>query len=387
VVNVTSHRVLLLIDRLGRGGAAQVVVNVALALNRVKFSPIVCTTRKAPTYGQDELLRQAGVPLIELNRSSRWQFLSWGALWRVLPTISILHSHESGSNLWGRLWGRLFRVPIIITQDHTAADQKRWVVHLCDRLTSPLSDRIVTVSESGRDLSIRLEKLSPDRVVTIYNGIDVNRVAYGLTKKEARPLTGLPEDRWLLAVIARLSPEKNHHGLFKALTLLPEDLRSQTHCFVIGSGEIESQVRGDSQRFGLQETVSFLGERSDVPTILRAIDVLVLPSHSECLPMVLLEALAAKCPIVATAVGGVPEALDGVGWPLVNPGDSGGLARAIASVLRMPGAERERIAEAGRKAVVERFSTRASVAQVESLYHSLLTHLPRGNRRNDRGQR
>jgi glycosyltransferase involved in cell wall biosynthesis len=378
---VTSRRVLLLIDRLGRGGAAQVVLNVALTLDRAKFLPIVCTTRKAPTYGQDDLLRRAGVPLIELNRSSRWQFLSWGALWRVLPTISILHSHESGSNLWGRLWGRLFRVPIIITQDHTAADEKKLIVHLFDRLMSLLSDRIVTVSEFDRDLSIRLEKLSPDTVVTIYNGIDVNRVAYELTKKEARRLSGLPEDRWLLAVIARLSPQKNHHGLFKALTLLPEDLKSQIHCLIIGSGEIENQVRGDSHRFGLQETVSLLGERSDVPTILRAIDLLVLPSHWECLPIVILEALAAKCPIVATAVGGVPEILAGLGWPLVNPGDSSGLAKAIASVLRMPGAERDRIAEAGRQAVVERFSTRASVAQVESLYHSLLTKLPEDDRR------
>jgi glycosyltransferase involved in cell wall biosynthesis len=378
---VTSRRVLLLIDRLGRGGAAQVVLNVALTLDRAKFLPIVCTTRKAPTYGQDDLLRRAGVPLIELNRSSRWQFLSWGALWRVLPTISILHSHESGSNLWGRLWGRLFRVPIIITQDHTAADEKKLIVHLFDRLMSLLSDRIVTVSEFDRDLSIRLEKLSPDTVVTIYNGIDVNRVAYELTKKEARRLSGLPEDRWLLAVIARLSPQKNHHGLFKALTLLPEDLKSQIHCLIIGSGEIENQVRGDSHRFGLQETVSLLGERSDVPTILRAIDLLVLPSHWECLPIVILEALAAKCPIVATAVGGVPEILAGLGWPLVNPGDSSGLAKAIASVLRMPGADRDRIAEAGRQAVVERFSTRASVAQVESLYHSLLTKLPEDDRR------
>jgi glycosyltransferase involved in cell wall biosynthesis len=381
---VTSRRVLLLIDRLGRGGAAQVVLNVALSLNRAEFFPIVCTTRRAPTYGQDDLLRRAGVPLIELNRSSRWQFFAWSALWRVLPTVSILHSHESGSNLWGRLWGRLFRVPIIITQDHTAADEKKWVVHLSDRLMSPLSDRIVTVSEFDRALSIRFEKLPPDKVVTLYNGIDVNRALYEFTKKESRRLSGLPEDKCLLAVIARLSPQKNHHGLFRALMLLPEAFKTQTHCLIIGSGEIEDQVRSESHKLGLQEMVSFLGERNDVPIILRAIDLLVLPSHWECLPIVILEALAAKCPIVATAVGGVPEVLGGLGWPLADPGDSGGLAKAIASVLQMPETERNRIAEAGRQVVVERFSARSSVAQVESFYHSLLTHLPRGSRHKDR---
>jgi glycosyltransferase involved in cell wall biosynthesis len=365
-------RVLLLIDRLGRGGAAQVLLNVALALDRTEFSPIVCTTRRLPAYGQDEILRQASVPLIELNRQSRRELSSWVPLWRVLPTVSILHAHESGSNFWGRLWGRLFRVPIIITQDHTAADEKSRIVHLFDRAMSPLSDRIVTVSQFDRDLSIQFEKLSPDKVVTIYNGIDVARFACELAKREARRRAGLPKDKWLLAIIARLAPQKNHQGLFEALTLLPENLRSKSHCLVIGTGDLENQLRGDVHRLGLQESVSFLGERSDVPIILSAIDLLVLPSHWECLPIVILEALASRCPIVATAVGGVPEVLDGLGWPLVSPGDSNSLAEAMASILQMPEAERHRIAQAGRQTVMERFSKEASAAQVERLYHSLL---------------
>jgi glycosyltransferase involved in cell wall biosynthesis len=380
-MDAKNRRVLLLIDRLGGGGAAQVVLAVALALNRAKFSPIVCTTRKAPTYGQDELLRRAGVPLIELNRHSHWQLLPWIALWRVLPTLSILHSHESGSNFWARLWGKLFRVPIIITQDHTAADEKRWITHLVDRTMSPLSNRIVTVSEFDRDLSIRFEKLPQDKVVTIYNGINVNRVDYELTKEEARRLSGLPEDSWLFAVTAVLKPQKNHHGFFKALALLPEDLRSQGHCLIVGSGKLEDELRNEVRRLGLQELVSFLGERTDVPTILRAIDLLVLPSHWECLPIVILEALAAKCPIVASAVGGVPEVLDGLGWPLVTPSDPSGLAEAITDVFQMPMAERNRIAEAGRQVAVERFSAMASVAQVQSLYDLLLAQIPRGNGR------
>lgn len=369
---ISNHRVLLLIDRLGRGGAAQVVLDVALALNCERFSPIVCTTRKAPAYGRDEILRQASVPLIELNRRSRWEFSSWAPLWRVLPTVSVLHAHESGSNFWGRLWGRLFRVPVIITQDHTTADAKRRIVHLFDRAMSPLSDRIVTVSRFDRDLSVQFEKLSPDKVVTIYNGIDVARFACELTRREARRRAGLPEDKWLLAIIARLAPQKNHQGLLEALTLLPENLRSKSHCLIVGSGELERQFRSNVHRLGLQEMVSFLGERTDVPVILGAIDLLVLPSHWECLPIIILEALAARCPIVATAVGGVPEVLNGLGWPLVSPGASSSLAEAIVSVLQMPEAERNRIAKAGRQTVIDKFSKEASVAQVERLYHSLL---------------
>lgn len=381
VTSAKDRRVLLLIDRLGGGGAAQVVLSVALSLNRAKYFPIVCTTRKAPTYGQDYLLRQAGVPLIELNRNSHWQLLSWRALWRVLPSVSILHSHESGSNFWGRLWGRLFRVPIIITQDHTAADEKRRITHVIDRWMSPLSNRIVTVSKFDRDLSIRFERLPPDKVVTIYNGINVDREGYELTKKEARRLSGLPEDGRLLAVIAVLKPQKNHHNLFEALTLLPGDLKARSRCLIVGSGALENQLRNEVRALGLQEMVSFLGERTDVPTILRAIDLLVLPSHWECLPIVILEALAAKCPIVATAVGGVPEVLNGLGWPLLRPSDPSSLADAIVGVFGMPMAEQNRIAEAGRQVALEKFSATASVAQVESLYDFLLTEYHGNGRR------
>ena len=88
--------------------------------------------------------------------------------------------------------------------------------------------------------------------------------------------------------------------------------------------------------------------------------------------MVLLEALAAGCPIVASRVGGVPEVLDGVGWPLVQPGDSAGLAKAIVNVLQMPAEERHRMVEVGRQTVTNKFSKEASVAQVERLYHTLL---------------
>jgi glycosyltransferase involved in cell wall biosynthesis len=180
-------------------------------------------------------------------------------------------------------------------------------------------------------------------------------------------------------VIARLAPQKNHKNLFNALKLLPENLKSKSHCLVIGSGELDNQLRSEVHRLGLRERVSFLGERADVPTILNAIDLLVLPSHWECLPIVILEALASECPVVATSVGGVPEILDEVGWPLVCPGDPKDLARAMSYVLQMPPEKRNRITKAGRKIVLEKFSREVSVIQIERLYHSLLASLTKSN--------
>jgi glycosyltransferase involved in cell wall biosynthesis len=365
-------KVLILIDRLGRGGVAQVAINLALSLNRELFSPIICTTREKPTHGHDDILKQAGVPLIELNRRSRMEVFSWGPLLRVLPTVDILHTHQTGSNFWGRLWGKLYRVPVIITHEHTAANEKNRVEHMIDRMMSVFSDRIVTVSQFDRDLSLELENLPPNKVEPIYVGIDTAKFAPTLTQQEARQKAGLPLDKKLIAIIARLVPQKNHRGLFAALTRLPDALKEDVHCLVIGSGDLEAPLRRDVTSMGLQDRVSFLGERTDIPVVLQAIDLLTLPSHWECLPSIISEALASKCPVVATAVGGVPEILDGVGWPLVQPNNVDNLTAALTHVLQMPDQERNKIADAGRQRILQKFSKEVFVAQVERLYSSLL---------------
>ena len=364
-------RVLYLIDHLSRGGAAQVVVNTALSLHKGKYSPVVCTTRPAPDSLLNKALEEAGIPLIELNRTSRVDLASWRELWRVLPTVSILHSHESGSNVWARIWGPIFRVPIIITHDHTAANEKPRMSHFADRLLSRLSDRIVAVSEFDRTLLIEHEHLPPAKVITIYNGIEPDRFSLPLDKPEARSRAGLPDAGLLIAVIARLADQKNHAALFEALKLLPGDLQAITQCLVIGSGPLETSLKELSHQQGLDDMVTFLGERSDIPVVLNAIDLFVLPSRWECLPMVLLEALAAGTPIVATSVGGVPEVMEQLDWPLVDQSDPPALAAAITQVARMSSSERAEAAESGRRLVEKKFTREVSAARVEALYDSL----------------
>lgn len=366
-----AHRVLYLIDHLSGGGAAQVVVNTALSLDRGKYEPIVCTTRFAPDTDLAQSLKEAGIELIALDRRSRGNLAAWMKLWRVLPSIDILHSHETGSNFWGRLWGRLLRVPVIITQDHTAANEKPRPSHVADRILSRLSDRIVAVSEFDRLLLIRHERLAPDKVITIYNGIDCARFDSPLDKQEARRRAGLPDAGFLIAVIARLAAQKNHALLFKAMGLLPEHIRSETECLVIGSGPLEASLRDLSYREGLDGKVSFLGERSDIPIVLRAIDLLVLPSHWECLPVVLLEALAAGTPVVATSVGGIPEIVQQLNWPLVDHTDPAALAAGIARVASMSASERAEMTKASKLLVKSQFTRAASTSAVEALYDSL----------------
>lgn len=369
-------KVLILIDRLGRGGIAQVAMNTALTLDRTRFEPILVTTRDKPRHGQDEILKKAGVQLIELDRRSRLQLWSWKPLWEILPNVTILHAHATGSNFWGRLWGRLFHVPLIVTQEHTISDEKSLIAHYIDRIFSRFSDRIVTVSHFDRERYIEHEKLPAAKVTALYVGIDVARFDQPITKTEARRQIGLPETKLVISVIGRLAPQKNHIGFLKALKLLPETLQKEIHAVLVGSGDQETKLRQEVSALGLEDRVVFLGERTDVPVILHALDLLVLPSHWECLPSVLSEAMVSRCPVVATAVGGVPEIIGNVGWPLVSPGDTAALARAMAEVLQMPPAKREQMTEASRQRIRHHFSKEQSINQLEALYESLLDTLP-----------
>ncbi|HIE54959.1 MAG TPA: glycosyltransferase, partial [Chromatiaceae bacterium] len=279
-------KVLILIDRLGRGGVAQVAMNVALSLNRDKFEPIICTTRDKPRNGQDILLREAGIQLVELNRQTRAQLFSWKPLLELLPDIAILHAHSSGSNFWGRLWGTLYHVPVIVTQEHTAVAEKSRPKQWLDRGLTPLSDKIITVSDYDRQEYIRRENLPPDKVETVYVGIDMNRFSAAMSQSEARRQIGCPANKWVVGVIARLAPQKNHKGFLQALALLPPGLRANMHCLLVGSGALQADLTREARQLGLAEQISFLGERQDVPVILRALDLLALPSYWECLPSV-----------------------------------------------------------------------------------------------------
>lgn len=365
-------KVLMVIDRLGRGGVAQVTMNLALSLDRRKFEPIVCTTRQKPAHGHDIILRDAGVTLIELKRRTRLDLLSWRPLWPLLPQTDILHTHLSGSNFWGRLWGTYFRVPIIITHEHAPADEKLWYEHAVDRLLSPLSHKIIAVSDYDRARYVARERIDPQKIETVYVGIDTDRFAPRQLPAQARRQLNLPLDKKIIIVIARLMAQKNHHGFLDAWLQLPSVLRNSSHCLFVGSGNLEAELRQRVSDQELAHQIEFLGERSDIPELLTAADLMVLPSLFECLPSVISEAMATGCPVVATAVGGVPEMIADVGWPLPPPNDPAALAQAITTVLQMPVDRRQTAVRHGQERVQQLFSKESSVANIQALYERLL---------------
>ena len=177
----------------------------------------------------------------------------------------------------------------------------------------------MAVSESVRESLVRVEGLARDKIEVVYNGVDLARFSSaGRTSAEARRCLGIPPDATVIGTVGRLDPGKNYQLLVSALPSLRDDFRD-LRLVVVGDGPDRSNLSRLAARLQVQEICLFLGERHDVEHILPAFTVFALPSLHEGTPLTVLEAMAASVPIVATAVGGIPEILThGVEALLVN---------------------------------------------------------------------
>jgi glycosyltransferase involved in cell wall biosynthesis len=207
------------------------------------------------------------------------------------------------------------------------------------RLVAQPTDAAVCVSQAVHDLAVRRYHVSPERVRVARNGIplDLLRSAGAGARSRVRCELGIEAGRPVLAIIGRMHPVKGHRAL---LSMLPAILRScpRALLLVIGDGPERAPCEELAQSLGISPHVRFLGRRADVPRLLSGVDLVLMPSQSEGLGLAAIEALAAARPVIAYAVGGLPEVVsDGVSGRLVPPGDAEAFADAVIDTLRDPG--------------------------------------------------
>lgn len=232
---------------------------------------------------------------------------------------------------------------VAVARGWTAQDAKVRLFEWLDRRLLSRHNAIITVSQQQRQ-EVLTHGIAPEKVFAVPNGIELDMLPIGYERSAFRRELCLAENAVIGGVVGRLSVEKGHRYALQALRDVPE-----VQLLVIGDGKEREPLEKLSADLGIVQRVHFLGERSDARQIIGTLDVMVLPSLTEGLPNVILEAFAYKTPVVATAVGGVPELVkDGeTGW-LVPPRDPCALAQAIREALLNPEEARRRAENAHR---------------------------------------
>jgi glycosyltransferase involved in cell wall biosynthesis len=355
------------------GGAEEMVLNLVRHLPE-RFEPMVCCINQAGPIGEE--IQRTGTPVAVLGLTPGLRH-PWdvAGIRRYLRETqpAIVHTFLLTASLYGRLAAILEHVPIVIGTEVNIYERKRTHHILAERMLMAGTDRVIVSANSVRDFYVDQIHADPGKIDVVYNAVDWKSIQATTSRDDMRASLGLQADAKVAGVIARLTEQKGHRFLFQAMTT---PALADLQLIVVGDGELRDGLQADVRDLGITSRVHFLGARRDLGDLLTAMDVFVMPSLWEGLPLSMILAMGAAMPVVATAVAGIPEiVVDGESGWLVPAGDSLALATALAGVF----ADRARAARVGKAArdfVLPRFGVDGYIKSVVGLYDQLVRLKP-----------
>lgn len=349
------------------GGLQQVVVNLCRHVDRERFDLSVLCLRNLGEFTAE--IERMGIPVFLLPQKKETDYLSFFKVAALLrrERIEVIHTHNTQPFVDGTLGGLLAGVKTIVHTDHARAfpDKRRYMA--AEWMMSHFACKVVGVSDDTTANLRKFEKISRKKLMTIVNGISGERNAVSIDREEKRRELGIAQNGPVIGLVARLSPEKGAGYLLRAMPSIAACI-PEVSLVIAGGGEEEMQLREVSRRLGIGERVYFTGPRLDVPELLALFDLCVLPSLREGLPMVLCEAMAAGCPVLATRVGGIPAVIThGVNGSLVPPGKPEKIASEAVRLLENVSLL-DLYRENGKRVFEKKYSAEFMAGQYERLY-------------------
>ncbi len=302
-------RVMHILGALTGGGAQNLVCSLAPLLEREGAQVAVMTLYPGPVpFTADERSR---LTLIDAHRRGRYDL---GVLWRMVRAIrdwrpDIVHTHMHNGKYWGRLAAFLARVPVVVHTDHLPCREDRNPAEkLVDRLLSVGTARYIAFLEAQRNVLAARERVPPQRIEIILNGIHHGRAPTPADRAWARSELELGDGTFAVFIIGRLCEQKNHQLAIRAAAdpqLSDRDLK----LVIVGSGEDEQKLRALAHQLHVSDKVHFTGFRADAKQLLAGADVVFMPSLFEGMPLALVEAMGAGIPVITTPWIGAAEFL------------------------------------------------------------------------------
>lgn len=338
-----------IITRLDRGGASEVVLELAAQIDPKRFDvQIITGLTLEPTCDLAEYTRRTGIPITiypKLRRDVMPMYDTLACLYLIMQLIrigpDIVHTHASKAGILGRIAAMIAGIPVIVHAPHGHVFYGYFGLYTTrlyvwiERLVALITDRIITLTELGKWDHVAFGVGPPEQFLPIPCGIDLSRFINGAASGLVlRQTLGLTPDEPLILWVGRLTPIKGCEHFLDACARVVRQ-NGSVRIYLVGDGPLAEALKAQTEALNLTDTVHFMGQRSDIHAWMWAADLFVLSSLNEGLGRVLLEAMASRTPVVATNVGGVPSIIEsGVTGLLVPAADSDQLADAMLTLLR-----------------------------------------------------
>jgi glycosyltransferase involved in cell wall biosynthesis len=361
-------KVLQLIPTLDRSGAEKQMAMLAAGLPRDRFRvEAAALTRSGPLEAE---LAAAGVPVTTIGKRFKVDPFALRRLTKFMKAgrFDVAQTWIFAANAYGRLAARRAGVPVVVTAEMAVDLWKGPIERRIDRGLATYSDKLVGNSRAVVDYYGDLG-VPADRLEMIYSGV-ADEPPPAVDPAAVREEIGFPRDAKLALFVGRLAPQKRVGDLLKVLDLL-QHVQPDLRTAIVGDGPLRGSLEKLTGQYDLNEKVRFLGHRDDVPRLMAAADVVVLPSEYEGLPNVVLEAMIQGKAVVATAAPGTTEVVvDGATGVLTPIGNIPLLARGLRDLIRDP-RRAAALGAAGRERALADFRADAMVARFAELYERL----------------
>jgi glycosyltransferase involved in cell wall biosynthesis len=352
---------------MGIGGMERMIMDLCRYTDPDRFRfTVCCISVRGPLADQIEA---EGVPVIFCENQTRvGKYLRGLELGRILRDLraDILHTHNTTAFIDGLIGAKLARVPIMVHTDHCKNYPIEWRWTVAEHLASRLVDQVVAVSHHTKSDLVRYEKIPERKVSVIHNGINP-RLTRDSSIEALRRELGLRDSQIVVGTVGRLEPQK---GLDLLLDAIPQVARHcpEAHFLIVGGGSLQQELSLQAINLGIADRVTFTGWRTDAIDLMQLFDCFVSTSNFEGLPMVMLEAMAFSKPLVATAVGGIPELIeDGFNGLTIGERNPGVVAEALVRMVKDHGFRR-RLGQNSRARYEERFTAQAMAAAYQRVY-------------------
>lgn len=364
--------VLHLVEDLKIGGAERVIANIAEGLDKQNFKVSVWCVARGGEIADE--LKEKGVDvriLGILNYYNPFNILKLARLLRKAQP-DIVHTNGYFASVIGRLAAKRAGLSVLINHVHSTYWNYRKRHIAIEKYLSHFTQKIICCSKAVEDFVTHYEGITPAKITVIYNGVEKNQFSTRENTSSAKAHLGIDSGEPVVGTVSSLTPHKGHEYLLQAAALISNRF-PLVKFLIVGEGSLRENLERQAKSLNLTSSLIFTGTRKNIPELLSAMDIFVLPSCTrEGLGISIIEAMAAEKPVVATDIGGIPEVVkNGESGLLVPPRNPEALAKAMLELLHNP-RKAKAMGKKGRKIFKEKFTSNRMLSEIEALYVSLI---------------